>query len=450
MISRFASAVAMAATMSGCAAAGLARVDSAGAPVQSVSALGAVDLPHVLNPTGLPIQNQELSDCIKAKRASENCNNLIPPVQARLDLLRLLGLRVETARDREGAQAIALERLRLEAGFEAFYEPDGRRPGTPEDRRTRIQQRLITASNQNCGAFAQTLYGTQATVNAVFGSAATIFGGAGSIVTGVETARLLSGLSAITNGVRAEINEDYFRHQWVEALVKAIETDRSRLLDAMALRQTDSISKYPVEAAIADAIGYNNACSVVEGLKAVNQAVVIADDPAGLKAFRDTYGRAGFNAQFTITGSASPGAAASGRLSGSDAAITSTLAVAEAVSQAAEAETNALKQADKLNIPDDLAAAKQEIADAFAQIDIKDVKSPLYDYNTQLRAYETKHDQLVVQLAAATTAAGRQSLQDQLTANNAAADAIRQAALSLIQAATGRFAVTLAKYQRTA
>jgi hypothetical protein len=415
--------------VSGCASAGLWKVDSAGPAVQSANALGAVDLPAALYGGDDKAQSPDEKACIQDPNLTK-CDGILT---ART--LPRLSLPVGAEKDRAGGNTAVVERLRLELALRSFYRTD---PvfGSQEDRRNRLQQRLVAASDTNCAIFAENLYATQASTNALFGSAATALGGAGAIVTGVDTARLLAGMSGIATGLRAEVNEDYFRNLWVEALVKAIETDRDQRRVDMTEHAALSISKYPVEAAIAEALRYNGACSLVSGLKDVNQAVVIAADPAGLKTFNDTYRRAGFDSKFNLSvnsngtnnrlASAAPLASASGALL--------EIATEEAVAGAAKADATGRVAAMLDGAPKTKAQADLDAA----AVRIDQTKSPLKSYVDQLTALQASYTTLTTALAATTEAQTRSDTQDQMQANDAAAQLIKTPALAVIKDAEAK------------
>jgi hypothetical protein len=285
--------------VSGCASRNLLRVDGSGPAVENPEIVEAVNLTVALNPAGVP-PNAQLAVCLTPNVLPAECksstwhDDLAPA-----NLLSLVGLgEAHSANSKD--DVLARERMKLEAALAAFYDPRNDAFGSPADRRDRLQQRLIFASDANCATFAQTIYGTQASSNFIFGGLATSLAGAGAITTNEQTARLLSGLSGIASGLRTEANEDFFRKQWMEAVVKAIDTSRGKMRVDMTTRKDQSISAYPVEAAIADAIRYNGECSLVAGMKEVNAAVTIADDPAGMKAFRNTFRQAGYSVGLSL------------------------------------------------------------------------------------------------------------------------------------------------------
>jgi hypothetical protein len=430
--------VCAAVALSGCAAAGLWRVDSAGSSVQSVKALQAVDLPSALNPQQIQ-PTGALKTCLDANGSGAACRGIVSSAGGP-DIAHFVGLKGQASKDRDGA---TVERLRLEWALQAFYRTDAALYGTPEDRRNRLQSRLIAASDTNCAIFAENLYGVQATGNAILGTTATALGGAGAIVTHVDTARLLSGLAGITTGTRAELNQDYFRNLWVEALLKAIETDRDQRRSDMTAKWGETVSSYPVETAIADAIRYNSACSLVSGLKQVNEAVVIASDPVGLKTFRDVYSRAGFDATFNLNVSSDgkndrvlnpPGGPAEAYTAAQQ--IISELAIARV------AQTGAIRQINQLPNGADKSAPTKQINDAMTRMVGSDAQhpGPLQGYLDQLTALQTKYGELTTSLKSVTDDPSRTALIAQMRANDASADVVRRAALELIHATSAQMA----------
>lgn len=149
--------------------------------------------------------------------------------------------------------------------------------------RNRVQEQLIGASNLACSQFKQHLNSFQADGNFVLGSLATLLAGAGAITTHEKTARTLAGASAITGGIRAEFNGDYFYQNAATVVTKAIDNLRSDYIRTLReTRQKQTYSDYSVEAAIADAYALNDLCSLVKGFEGANIALNLAENP-GLK-----------------------------------------------------------------------------------------------------------------------------------------------------------------------
>lgn len=422
--------------LSGCALANSTRVDSAGVPVKSEDGFQSVDLALALNPTGMQSPNKAVTTCVNSN--GKDCDGV--GAFPKMGSLGVLKSNVSVRKDSEDLEEI-VERLRLETAYYAFYRTEQQPGQRIEDRRYRVQQRLMGASDMNCGIFTQRIYGIQATGNFALGSIATGVGGAGAIVTQVNTARLLSGLSAITSGVRAELNEDFFRKQWIEALVKSIENERNRLRTDIEARSAKTISEYPVEAAVADAIRYNDACSLVSGLKEVNRAVAIADDPAGMRAFREAYERAGFDAKFSATVT-SDGNKLSNRLRPRTSA-TASVGLSETSGDIAEAKAIAVETKARLDgfapAPGDLVAAKAKI-DALV-LELYDTTASTYGirlkpFADQLTKYRDDYATLQGSLAGASTPDAAERIKELMRANDAAAEIVRRAARDVVVTTT--------------
>jgi hypothetical protein len=153
-------------------------------------------------------------------------------------------------------------------------------------RRNDIQARLMAASDAECAQFVQHLNSLQGYGNLATGSLTTIFSGAGAIVTGVNAARAFAGLGAITSGLRAEFNSDLFLQQAAPTIGKAIDQQRARFAVTIASSRALDIRDYPLWTAIGDAFKYNDQCSLVKGLAAMDKALEVAANP-GLDNMED-------------------------------------------------------------------------------------------------------------------------------------------------------------------
>lgn len=429
------------AMLSGCAIVDGARIDSAGVPVKSEDGFQSVDLPLAVDPAGHPSPNADVNDCIRVKQGVGCTGVGTVSTGPSLDIFRS---NLSANDGTEDAEEI-VERLRLATAYYNFYNAPQQPGQSLEDRRNSVQDTLMGASDMNCAIFTQRVYGIQATGNFALGSLATVFGAAGAIVTDVDAARLLSGMSAATAGIRAEMNEDFFRKQWIEALVKSIENERNRVRAQIETsRAQKTISQYSVQAAVRDALLYNEACSLVSGLKEVNRAVAIADDPAGLRAFRDTYARAGFEASFSATVTSSDRASSS-RVRPVTSA-TASVALNEIAGDVAEARALVAQTMARIegysDVPDsERNAAKGKIDPLFAELykdtDPKNYGDRLKAYVEQLRALQTSYDGLRDALATSTDEKARERTQQLMAANDAASELIRRAARDAVIAIEG-------------
>ncbi|HHS92428.1 MAG TPA: hypothetical protein ENK82_03715, partial [Campylobacterales bacterium] len=132
--------------------------------------------------------------------------------------------------------------------------------------RSQIQDRLIAASNQRCNLYKVYLKRVSTEQNSIFGTLTTILAGAGSIVTNTSTARTLSGLASIASGTRAELNHAIFESVTTSIIIPGIDSRRKTLHDRIMKQREKSLTDYTVEAAIADVIKYNGACSIDSGI----------------------------------------------------------------------------------------------------------------------------------------------------------------------------------------
>jgi hypothetical protein len=300
----------------GCAENGGPQIDGAGPVIAQSIASGQVDLFSALDPENkgcwgnlMTFQNgQKKDENGEQKNQNPHCeawtkdtvtipeSDMPPrPLLARAGLYDLLGL--HDTRGPNTTAAVKNDRLRLQRAFAGFYLYDTK---TAEDRRNRLSERLIMASNQNCGEFLQTLHGVQGATNFALGSLATATAGAGAIVTGADAARSLAGTGAILSGVRAEMNEDFYRNIFSDALSKAIEIRRQDMLADIRKQYGKPIKDYPAEAAVADALTYNNQCSLVSGISLISTSVNLAADPAGMRTLDAAFRKAGFTPTVSV------------------------------------------------------------------------------------------------------------------------------------------------------
>ena len=163
----------------------------------------------------------------------------------------------------------------LREAFQKFYE----NPIDQKKRRNRLQERMLAASEQRCGVYTKYLKSLDSRTNFFLGSITTAVAGAGAIVTGASAARALAGVAGIFSGVRAEFNEDYFASLTIQVITDGYHSKRRATYKNIRRKQSKSISSYPVEAAIRDAIQFNNECSLNSGLEHAGLALKRAENP---------------------------------------------------------------------------------------------------------------------------------------------------------------------------
>jgi len=177
-------------------------------------------------------------------------------------------------------------RIELERAFRAFYTYGPRL----EDRRSRLQDRILAASEQRCNTYKNYLKRVESAQSTTAGIMTTLLAGAGAIATHVTSVRTLSGLAGISSGVGAELNQGVFSNVASQVIVPGIDLARSDLRREMLTKRSQSISLYTVEGALIDAARYHGACTMNAGLERAGKAVNEVTNP-GVRALNATLGQ---------------------------------------------------------------------------------------------------------------------------------------------------------------
>jgi hypothetical protein len=139
--------------------------------------------------------------------------------------------------------------------------------------RNRIQDRLILASNDLCEEYKTVLKRKQSNANFFYGLTSVLAGAAGSVATGARAAGNWAALSGVSSGVRAEHNQDYYSDMAAHVIAKGIVLKRRVIADAMQCARQYDEKDYSVERALADAVVYHGACSLVGGLESLDHVM---------------------------------------------------------------------------------------------------------------------------------------------------------------------------------
>lgn len=151
-------------------------------------------------------------------------------------------------------------------------------------RRNVVLDRLIVASNDLCEEYKTVLKRKQANANFNYGAAAVLFGASRAISGGVHAAKNFAALSGISSGLRAEHNQSHYSDMAAHVIVKGINRRRDNILSGIIQARTCSARDYSVEMAIADAVAYHGACSLVGGLEQADVALGGLRIDAGIDA----------------------------------------------------------------------------------------------------------------------------------------------------------------------
>lgn len=147
-------------------------------------------------------------------------------------------------------------------------------------RRNELQDRLIAASNQRCGAYIRTLVSSKSQTQMGWGGLATFLSGAATVTTPAAAARVLSAGSTISGSFLSLYNEAYFNNLTVTVISSGIAKKREGLLRDMATKKYHELTDYTVNAAISDALNYHAACNMITGLEAAGTAINAASPAA--------------------------------------------------------------------------------------------------------------------------------------------------------------------------
>lgn len=209
---------------------------------------------------------------------------LLDPENRRAALPRPATVSTSTAAGQDPhPSALAVE---VERAFRAFYTY----ASDSEERRSRVQDRVLAASEQRCNTYKHYLKRVETGQSTATGILATVLGGAGAIVTGTSAARGLAGLAGISSGVGAELKQGYFANVASHVVVPGIDLARAEIRRDMMAKRGMPIATYTVEAALVDASRYHAACSINAGLERAGQAVREINNP-GIRQFSLTLGQ---------------------------------------------------------------------------------------------------------------------------------------------------------------
>jgi hypothetical protein len=205
------------------------------------------------------------------KPATDRVGALVQRDGATIDLAQALV--VHCPATQQGAETLDEAYVRFEecAGDDDRYRR----------RRNRLQERLISESNERCGLYKRQLQEARADAPAAEprkgGGLAAAVGGLGMLYPPVAAVSGLARAGALVTERRDEPVRPFDAGLSTRIVLAGIDTRRANLLQSMRVRQTEDPTAYPVEAGVGDALVYHEACSVVAGLEAADEALAAAD-----------------------------------------------------------------------------------------------------------------------------------------------------------------------------
>lgn len=180
----------------------------------------------------------------------------------------------------EGFEELDLQELLQKYGLDNPSNIATQQGASPEEykyRRNDLQERLISASNQRCGAYLRTIVSSKATTQTAWTSLASLFSGAAAVLPDVQTAKALAASSTVSTSVLSTYNEAYFNNLAINTISAGISKKREGILASISNSQKKTLTEYSVNAAVSDAINYHAACNIVSGMEAASQATTNAD-----------------------------------------------------------------------------------------------------------------------------------------------------------------------------
>lgn len=189
----------------------------------------------------------------------------------------------ESVNSTEGFEEIDLQELLKEYGLDNPADIAKKQTNALEDykyRRNDLQERLISASNQRCGAYIRTIISSKSQTQTAWTSLASLFSGAAAVVPHVQTAKALAAGSTVSTGVLSTYNEAYFNNLAINTISAGISKKREGILASISTSQKKPLTEYSVNAAVSDAISYHAACNIVSGMEAASQATTEAKKEA--------------------------------------------------------------------------------------------------------------------------------------------------------------------------
>lgn len=214
------------------------------------------DIIGIRLPVGKPGQENQSTDTI----------DIAALVVAQIDNPKLCGLNPPIAASHRSDE--------LNHAFAALY-----RCATSSEltaKRDRIQTRIMGEADRRCENYKNVIYAMQSNPDFISGSLAVLLGLGGALSTSQTGARVLSGGAGAASGINAEYQKAYFQQMVVSVIATGIDLKRQDIANELGGKREQDALTYTVESAVADAIRYAGACSLVEGTKKVKDRIAEA------------------------------------------------------------------------------------------------------------------------------------------------------------------------------
>lgn len=128
-----------------------------------------------------------------------------------------------------------------------------------------LQERLIRTSDGECEKHKAAIIARGSLINFFSGWGATALSSVASISTG-GSAKMYSATSTIVNAGRSGYNADIYFGFLTAAIVREIDSERTKRLEEIRINQTKGKEEYNIERSIKEALDYHYSCSFYTGL----------------------------------------------------------------------------------------------------------------------------------------------------------------------------------------
>lgn len=137
--------------------------------------------------------------------------------------------------------------------------------GAPRQAILELQERLIRSSDSECEKHKAAIIARGSLINFFSGWGATALSSVASISTG-GSAKMYSATSTVVNAGRSGYNADIYFGFLTAAIVREIDLERAKRLEAIRTNQTEDDQRYNIERSIKEALDYHYSCSFYTGL----------------------------------------------------------------------------------------------------------------------------------------------------------------------------------------
>lgn len=163
--------------------------------------------------------------------------------------------------------------LELHQALAKFADGAAGRPDHGAAKVAMIQDRLLFASDQKCNVFLKYMTRISSYNKTTFGWLSILTGGAGSLINNADISRIFSGVSGMSTGLGAAVEEDFFSNVATSVIGPAIVRARLEYYGVILDKRKTDPSNYSLGEAITDAVRYHGLCTMDTGIAEAARSV---------------------------------------------------------------------------------------------------------------------------------------------------------------------------------